>query len=179
MDNSSSVNMFLNTLNTFSRWQFMGMHHCNHAGPRAEHWHLGTAPGKEGAHITLWIGSLTPAAAAKGRSNSQIWLWWPKAEACSSMLSQQATLCACQATCASFGHCSGVPSELAANTQQCCSSFKIALGLWGSRGRKKCGIEKSGSLLRKPVLRKTAAYFLRLQHMPILPSHPQGRLKGM
>lgn len=45
--------------------------------------------------------------------------------------------------------------------------------------KKKCGIGKSLSLLRKPVLRKIAAYFLRKEHMLILPSHPQGRLKGM
>lgn len=35
------------------------------------------------------------------------------------------------------------------------------------------------SLLRQPVSRKIAAYFLREEHMLILPSHPRGRLKGM
>lgn len=112
----------------------------------------------------------------KGHSNSQIWLWWPNAEACSS--------CAVPA-----GNTMCLSSYLwqlwtlqwgaIGNWQPTHSDAALPLKLLLVWGGKKCGIGKSLSLLRKPVLRNTAAYFLRTEHTLILPSHPQGRLKGM
>lgn len=53
--------------------------------------------------------------------------------------------------------------------------------LWvcgGAEGRKKCGIGKSVSA-QKASFEKDSSLLLRIEHMPTLPSHPQGRLKVM
>lgn len=180
------MNMFLNTLNSFSAdslWERIAGTNAT-LGQGLNIGILARLPGKRGSshHPVSWIlhssSSCKKLPTKKAIQTARFDSGGQMLRLAPPMLPQQVTPRVCQATCASFGHCSGCHQKLAANAQQCCSSFKIAVCLWGGGG-KKCGIGKSLSLLRQPVSRKIAAYFLREEHMLILPSHPQGRLKGM
>lgn len=136
-DNSSSVNMFLNALNSFSAdslWERMAGTNAT-LGQGLNIGILARLPGKRGSshHPVSWILHSSSSCkklptkkaiqTARFDSSGQMLRLAPP------MLSQQVTPCACQATCASFGHCSGCHQKLAANAQQCCSSFKIAVCL--------------------------------------------------